>query len=311
MTIAKPKHLEARRLLLTHLDMHPGRVVHNDLDPAEAGIVGDTAHAQGGDSYHLGADQTRARNGRDRYSVDESPRDRQGLNNYASGMDVGYFKVTTGRGVFDLFAFSRWLVALCKAGDPDTVDIREVIYSPDGRAVRRWDALGRRSGGDDSHLFHTHISEYRDADGSRMVRLVRRWLVHIGLLAAPAARPVVEEFVMASKEEVKQALLEALETARPFQSGGPKKRLQTDRAEGFKWPDPSVRTMLEYAFESAVSGLATARSIELLRDQIIAVVQADDNDVALTDAQIAVLAERVGTGVAQVVNDDAARRMQS
>ncbi len=182
MTAAKPHHLAARRLLLDHLDVHPGKAVGNDLDPLEAGIVGDTAHQQGGDSYHLGKDKIRARGSRNRYSVDESPRDQRGLNNYASAMDIGYFKVATSRGTFDLYDFNAWLIGLCKTGDPDTADLREVIYSPDGLTVRRWDDLGVRSTGDNSHLTHSHLSEYRDADGHRMVRLVTRWLQHIGLI---------------------------------------------------------------------------------------------------------------------------------
>jgi hypothetical protein len=181
VTSAKTNHKAARALLLRHLDMHPGQV-ESDLDPAEVGIVGDTAHAQGGDSYHLGADQIRSRGGRDRYSVDESARDKRGLDNYASGMDVGWFRVTTSKGVADLRSFSLWLVELCKANDPDTDDLREVIYSPDGRTVKRWDRLGRRTTGDSSHLFHTHLSEHRDADGHRMLRLATRWLQHIGLI---------------------------------------------------------------------------------------------------------------------------------
>lgn len=182
MTAAKAHHRAARTLMLQHLDSHPARTVHDDLDPLEAGIVGDTAHAEGGDSYHLGADKIRARAGRNRYSVDESARDQRGLDEYASAVDYGYFRVTTGRGTFDLYDYNTWLIALCRAGDPDTADLREVIYSPDGRTVRRWDALGVRTTGDASHLTHTHHSEFRNATGVRMVRLATRWLQHIALI---------------------------------------------------------------------------------------------------------------------------------
>lgn len=187
MTVADPGLLRARRLLLDHLDMHPGRSVNADLDPAEVGIVGDTAHAVGGDSYHLGADQIRARDGRDRYSVDESPRDKAGLDDNASALDIGWFSVTVRGKTHNLRSFSIWLVAHCKAGDPDTLGIREVIYSPDGIVVRRWDRLGRRTSGDSSHLTHTHLSKFRDADGDPIVRLMRRYLTEIGLLAGPPA----------------------------------------------------------------------------------------------------------------------------
>lgn len=201
MTVAKINHKAARTLLLQHLDMHPGRTIAADLDPAEVGIVGDTSHAEGGDSYHLGSDQIRARNGRDRYSVDESTRDKRGLDEHASALDVGWFRVVTSKDAYDLRDFSIWLVKLCKAGDPDTADIREIIYSPDGKVVARWDRLGRRKSGDDSHLEHTHISEHRDADGHCMLRLATRWLQHIGMIP--------EEDDMNADQ-----LLDALETPR-------------------------------------------------------------------------------------------------
>jgi hypothetical protein len=182
MTVAKPHHLAARRLLLQHLDLHPGKTVRSDLDPLEAGIVGDTDHEEGGDSYHLGKDKIRAKAGRSRYSVDESARDLRGLDNYASGMDIGYFKVVTVRGSFTLYDLNAWLIGLCRAGDPDTADLREVIYSLDGVTVKRWDRLNRRATGDSSHRDHTHLSEHRDANGHRMVNLARRWLQRIGLI---------------------------------------------------------------------------------------------------------------------------------
>lgn len=191
MTAAKPNHRAARALMLQHLDLHPGQAVNYDLDPLEAGIVGDTDHAEGGDSYHLGEDQIRTTG--HRYSVDESPRDRSGLDDYASAMDYGYFKVTTPRGTFDLYDYNAWLIPLCRDGDPDTVDLREVIYSLDGQAVRRWDREGVRSTGDSSHRTHTHHSEYRDANGHRMLRLATRWLQHIGLIPEEDDMPTVDE----------------------------------------------------------------------------------------------------------------------
>ncbi|BEL07816.1 hypothetical protein Q0Z83_060070 [Actinoplanes sichuanensis] len=166
----------ARRLLLAHL---PG------LTSLEVGIVGDTAHADGGDSYHLGKGQIRDRNGRDRYSVDESSRDRNGLSNAASALDIGTFAVAIGGKRHDLRTFSVWLVAQCKANTADTRDIREVIYSPDGSTVKRWDRLGIRSSGDSSHTFHTHISYFRDSESRDKTGLFRRYLTEIGLLEAP------------------------------------------------------------------------------------------------------------------------------
>ncbi|MEV2236709.1 hypothetical protein [Micromonospora sp. NPDC049891] len=121
------------------------------------------------------------------YSVAESPRDRAGLTDDAAALDVGMFKVRTPKGTFDLRHYSRWMVAQCEAGTADTQHIREVIYSPDGQTVRRWDRLGRRSSGDNSHLTHTHESYFRDAikAGANVSAVKRRYLTTIGLIQAP------------------------------------------------------------------------------------------------------------------------------
>ncbi|MFI5833222.1 hypothetical protein ACIA5A_06045 [Micromonospora sp. NPDC051300] len=187
MTTAPPTLLAARRLLLDHLDLHPGKVVPADLDPAEVGIVGDAAHVGEGDSYHLGSPEQDPRGS---YSVRETPRDRA-LTGYACALDVGDFTVSVGGRRHDLRSFSVWLVAQCKAGAGDTGDIREVIYSPDGRTVRRWDRWARRTSGDSSHLWHTHISFHRDAikAGRDQTPVFRRYLTSIGLIKPPAPKP--------------------------------------------------------------------------------------------------------------------------
>lgn len=122
---------------------------------AALGIAGDDAHAAGG-GYHIGGNAVPAGD----YSRAESPRDRTVTSSDASAFDLGgnfprFREITVG------------LVAACKNGDPRARDIREVIYTPDGVNVRRWDRLGVRSGGDSSHLFHTHISFFRDSAGRR------------------------------------------------------------------------------------------------------------------------------------------------
>lgn len=171
MTTAPQNLLDARSLLLAHLPIHPLAV----------GIVGDPAHRGG---YHCGADRVTSSD----YSVRESTRDRNGLTDYASALDVGTFKVTINGRLHTLRTFSAWLVAQCRAGAPDTADIREVIYTVDGSTVRRWDRLGIRSSGDRSHLTHTHISYFRDATraGRDLARLFRRYLTEIGRIPAPA-----------------------------------------------------------------------------------------------------------------------------
>lgn len=177
MTRAPQNLLAVRSLLLAHLNVDPDVVRGDDLEPAEVGIVGDTSHRGG---YHCGSDRVVAND----YSVVESPRDSSGLTLDAAALDVGYFKVRSGGGTHTLYSFSIWCAQQCGANAPDTRDIREIIYSPDGRVVRRWDRLGRRTSGNNSHLWHTHFSFFRDSikAGRNQTPLYRRYLTHIGLL---------------------------------------------------------------------------------------------------------------------------------
>ncbi|MEU8220918.1 hypothetical protein AB0C47_34820 [Micromonospora taraxaci] len=170
MTRAPSNLLATRSLMVQHLGPY-------GLTGDKVGIVGDPAHRGG---YHCGSDRVVPND----YSVVESPRDRAGLTLDAAALDVGQFRVTTPRGTFDLPHYSRWLVAQCAANTADTRDIREVIYSPDGTTVKRWDRLGRRSTGDSSHRWHTHQSYFRDAikAGRDQTAVVRRYLTEIGLL---------------------------------------------------------------------------------------------------------------------------------
>jgi hypothetical protein len=142
------------------LDIRDDLIVRLDLDANALGIVGDMAHIGG---YHCGADRVTTRD----YSVVESGRDRAGLSNAASALDIGDFDLVHAGRRIALRSLSAALVAACLSGDIRTRDVREVIYSPDGVTVARWDRLGVRSSGDSSHLWHTHISMFRDAEGRR------------------------------------------------------------------------------------------------------------------------------------------------
>lgn len=177
MTRAPDNIKAVRGLLLTHLNVDQDAVRSADLEPAEVGIVGDPNHTGG---YHCGSDRVVPND----YSVVESDRDRAGLTEDASALDVGLFSVQSGGRTHNLQTFSTWCVAQCVAGAPDTRDIREIIYSPDGTVVRRWDRLKRRTSGDSSHLFHTHFSFHRDAvkAGRDLTPLFRRYLEAIGLI---------------------------------------------------------------------------------------------------------------------------------
>ncbi|MEU4568656.1 peptidoglycan-binding protein [Micromonospora sp. NPDC023956] len=182
MTSAPACLKEARAVLLEALDIHENTTAYpTDLDPVEVGIVGDSAHRGG---YHCGADRVVSGD----YSVVESSRDRAGLTDYASALDIGQFSYRDALGrVHNLRTFSVWLVGECTRGAADCADIREVIYSPDGKVVKRWDRLRKRSSGDSSHLWHTHISFFRDAvkAGRDLAAVFRRYLAMIGLAGTP------------------------------------------------------------------------------------------------------------------------------
>lgn len=125
------------------------------------GIVGDVAHQQKGRSYHLGKDQLVW----DAYSR-ITARDKAGLTNAASAVDLGRLNGS----LRELRAFSQSFYRMCQTNQPGTRDVREVIWSPDGIDVLRWDrergyaSPARIGEADNSHLTHTHISFYRDSE---------------------------------------------------------------------------------------------------------------------------------------------------
>jgi hypothetical protein len=183
MTSAPANLLAVRSLLLQYLNVTSGAPA-SDLEPAEVGIVGNPEHRGG---YHCGSDRVVSND----YSVVESPRDRAGLTLDAAALDVGGFEIRSLGAVHSLPTFSAWCVAQCRANSADSRDLREIIYSPDGKTVRRWDRLGKRSTGDSSHLWHTHFSFFRDAvkAGRDQRPLYRRYLTEIGLIKGAPPNP--------------------------------------------------------------------------------------------------------------------------
>lgn len=121
------------------------------LSLAALGIVGDSAHRYG---YHLGRDRLPSSD----YSR-QTARDRAGLSNAASALDIGSFR--------QLWELTAFMVRQARAGQ--LRDVRELIGpGSDGRAYRwddlnGWSAVRRASG--DSHEWHLHISYYRDSEG--------------------------------------------------------------------------------------------------------------------------------------------------
>lgn len=150
------------------------------------GCVGDDAHVASG-GYHIGRN-TLVANGRGSYdySLTESPRDGSSRTDGASAIDFG-----------DQAPFWRrltlWLVDAFNRRAPGTECIREIIYTPDGSVVRRVDRLGVRSTGDSSHLFHTHVSLFRDSEGTlqrlAFLQLLQRFFAGQGYF--PAEQPAL------------------------------------------------------------------------------------------------------------------------
>jgi hypothetical protein len=135
--------------------------IHTGLDNFGLGIVNNETDA----SYHHGWSQ-RDTDGTD-YSWDESHRDWNWKTDAARALDIGNFN--------RLRELSTWLVEECRRGAPDCADIREIIYSPDGKTVKRWDRLGIRTSGSSSHTTHTHVSWFADAEHRSKVGPFKRF----------------------------------------------------------------------------------------------------------------------------------------
>jgi hypothetical protein len=133
-----------------------------DVDIGQFGIVGNAAHVRG---YHLGRDRIFSSSGQGTkdYSI-QNPRDKAGLTDGAAAIDI---KFANDYGL--LRSMSSWLHKACLSGVTGTGDIREVIYSPDGQNIIRWDRDGIPGGADSSHLWHTHVSYYRDSESRQKI----------------------------------------------------------------------------------------------------------------------------------------------
>lgn len=146
---------------------------YTGLSDVEVGIVGDPRHNGG---YHQGWDKRRIVNGNlADYSWEESSRDWSHKTDAASAMDIGWFDLLVYGQRTSLIDFNIWLVRECQNNAPDTLDIRSVIYTLDRKTVKRWDRLKKRTGGDNSHLTHTHISRFRDAENKPFAPLFTRF----------------------------------------------------------------------------------------------------------------------------------------
>lgn len=137
------------------------------LSAASVGIVGNAAHTWG---YHLGRDRIYTippgRGSRDP-SV-QAARDRSGLDDNASALDIGRHKQLVDLGHF-LYA---------QRGAEDARDVAELIAERgDGTHVWSWRRGGGTSGNpaSDELPHHLHVSYYRDSRSRDKVELYRRF----------------------------------------------------------------------------------------------------------------------------------------
>ncbi|MGC5033089.1 hypothetical protein [Micromonospora sp. DT229] len=306
MTRAPENLMAVRRLLLDHLDVDPGKVRDQDLEPNEVGIIGDAAHRGG---YHCGSDRVVTND----YSVVESSRDRNGLTLDAAALDVGMFQVSVGGRNHNLATFSAWCVAQCQADAPDARDIREIIYSPDGKVVRRWDRLGRRNTGDRSHLWHTHFSFFRDSIKANrdQTPLFRRYLTTIGLIKGPTGITPKGDIMTPAQEKKLDQVLKMLE-------GMPKAVVGVDAVPAARPPwnnadfEANKEWRLGYALQTGVEGTrATLQAVEALRAEVARVTgQAPVDPQVIVQGVLAGLAPEVlAAHIVSVMPESLARQV--
>lgn len=272
MTFA-PENLKAvRSLFLTHLDFHPGSNGYpSDLDPIEAGIVGNAEHRGG---YHCGRDRLEPD---DDYSVVESNRDRGGLSYAASAVDWGWWQTVVHGKTHNLRTYSLWLVEQCNKGTSDSQHIREVIYSPDGKVVKRWDRLRKRSSGDSSHLYHTHESHFRDTEKHDKLPLYRRYLEEIGLIDVALDQKDIDNV---AKTVVKVLLDTALPSPLPELAG-----TNTAYKLGSTWSHIRLDARREVA--PAISGIDNiSRATSLIQEKLDLLMATPPGTGVISDEQL-------------------------
>lgn len=260
MTYAPDALKQDRQYLLDTYNAHPGNV-SSDLEPDEVGIVGDPAHKGG---YHCGSDRLVP----DDYS-NKTARDRRGLTEAASAIDIGMFSVKGADGkTYDWKDLSVWMVAECRKGAPGTRDIREIIYTDDGKRVLRWDRENGQDSpphtgeADNSHLTHTHTSKYRDSESRRLTPLFERWN---------------EEILMPTAQEIAKAVWDADQIPAP-----PPPVNNPDWDSNKKWQADNALS------ETVIKSRQNAQALAALTERMDQVAAAMDQVLAAIKAGVVV-----------------------
>lgn len=296
--------------IVNHLD-YPSAVL--------SGIQPDRRHLDGG-GFHCSVEDLIAHGNGGDYSNTRA-NDRGFNPKYGAAFDVSLSKTDM------IKAYGRVHTVWADKTDPRRKYVNAINgWDGSGNATRLDLDVGVVKYASSDHQWHNHAEIHRkyvrDVKAARAVVSIYRGESKATWIAREESPATPEEFVMATKDDVKQAVIEALEEVRPYQASGPRKRLQEDRPAGQKWSNLSLRALLEYAFEDAVSGSeASAAVLEQFRQEthtLLAQIVADPgNTVHLDDTQVGELAELLAAKmpaaaeVARAVNDDAAARLQS
>lgn len=169
---------------MTATTIPSGLASHRERMMAKTGLRGDAygvapneSHKAGG-GYHCGVKDcqnigkfhppvtSHIGSSTEDYSVRQL-RDRGVGGNAASAEDIGGNWPRGGKAAW--LRFNNVLVGLLRAGDRSLRAVREVNFTPNGTARKRWDALHPEDGiinSTDTAETHTHIGFWRDTDGT-------------------------------------------------------------------------------------------------------------------------------------------------
>lgn len=202
-TVQEPLLAEHRRNVLTITGLGGGDV----------GQLPDASHKAGG-GYHCGVQDiiNLGKYPTGDYSTRQT-RDRVG-GNTCMAEDVGDDWPHGGRPAW--LRFNNALVAAMIAKDPALVALREVNFSPDGTACRRYDALHPEQGiiaSTDTVYMHTHLGWWRNMAGTAALAQSLRRIEQLmqaavtGTVAAPGPKRETQPMIIAQDSTTKQVYL--------------------------------------------------------------------------------------------------------
>lgn len=253
------------------------------------GVVGDGAHRRTG-GYHEGVDVLRSigrfhpraapgDRGED-YSA-RTARDRRGLTDDASAMDIGDDWPKGGRKAW--LRFNNLLIAELRANDPRLAAIRGVNYTPDGQQRLRVDRERgwQQQSSTDTVTIHTHVELYRDTEGGRgalHARLLQ--LAHQAIYGTDGG-----DFLMALDEQTQRNVAYTL-LAIPDPNGG------TSRVPLHVWCAVQDRALDAIAAKVGLDGA------ELAAIRQAALEGAEAGVLASADTLVTAILGKLGDGVA-------------